>query len=217
MIKRQRGGTFLGFIIGVVFGLGIALGVAVYVTKVPVPFFNKSQSRSAEQDVEEAKKNKDWDPNAPLSAKSAARASQPAASTSADAASSATPASAPTSAVAPPVPAGASVDHKAAEAKTTDPLGDLARARAGASTPIAAEPFIYWVQVGAYRTMEEAEAQRAKLSFSGIESKTTEREQSGRTVFRVRVGPFDSREDGEKTKVKLDKIGLETALVKAPR
>ena len=60
-MKHQRGGTFLGFIIGVVVGLAAALAVAVYVTKVPVPFMNKGQSRSAEQDAAEAKKNKDWE------------------------------------------------------------------------------------------------------------------------------------------------------------
>lgn len=65
-MKQQRGGTILGFIIGVVVGLAAALVVAVYVTKVPVPFVNKGQSRSADQDAAEAKKNKDWDPNAPL-------------------------------------------------------------------------------------------------------------------------------------------------------
>ena len=40
-MKHQRGGTLLGFIIGVVIGLAAALAVAVYVTKVPVPFMNK--------------------------------------------------------------------------------------------------------------------------------------------------------------------------------
>ena len=49
-MKQQRGGTILGFIIGVVVGLGAALAVAVYVTKVPVPFLNKGQSRGPEQD-----------------------------------------------------------------------------------------------------------------------------------------------------------------------
>ena len=49
-MKQQRGGTILGLIIGVVIGLAAALGVAVYVTKVPVPFMNKGQSRSADQD-----------------------------------------------------------------------------------------------------------------------------------------------------------------------
>ena len=72
-MKQQRGGTILGFIIGVVVGLAAALVVAVYVTKVPVPFVNKGQSRSADQDAAEAKKNKDWDPNAPLYGKNPAK------------------------------------------------------------------------------------------------------------------------------------------------
>ena len=85
------------------------------------------------------------------------------------------------------------------------------------STPTASEPFIFFVQLGAYRTVEDAESQRAKLSLSGIETKITEREQSGRVVFRVRVGPFEKKEDGERSKEKLDKAGLETALVRVQR
>ena len=66
VMKYQLDGTFLGFVVGVVFGLAAALAVAVYVTKVPIPFVTKMQSRTADQDAAEAKKNKDWDPNAPL-------------------------------------------------------------------------------------------------------------------------------------------------------
>ena len=219
-MKQQRGGTVLGFIIGVVVGLAGALGVAVYVTKVPVPFMNKGQTRSADQDAEEAKKNKDWDPNAPLYGKNPA----------------AKPAQGAASAIAAPVPAAAAsatpvaakpADNKAADAKaldakkpevkaaaSADPIGELAKAKVAAAE---GEPFVYWVQVGAYRTSEDAESQRAKLSLSGIETKISEREQSGRTVYRVRVGPFEKKEDGEKTKDKLDKSGLDTALVRVQR
>ena len=77
-MNQQRGGTFLGIIIGVVLGLAAALGVAVYVTKVPIPFINKGQTRSTEQDAAEAKKNKDWDPNAPLYGKNPAKPNLPA-------------------------------------------------------------------------------------------------------------------------------------------
>ena len=42
MRQAQHGGTFLGIIIGVVIGLAGALAVAIYVTKVPVPFMNKT-------------------------------------------------------------------------------------------------------------------------------------------------------------------------------
>ena len=47
--------------------------------------------------------------------------------------------------------------------------------------------------------------------------RVTEREQSGRTVFRVRLGPFDKKEDAEKAKERLDSSGVETALVRVQR
>jgi cell division protein FtsN len=225
-MKQQRGGTLLGFIIGVVVGLAAALAVAVYVTKVPVPFLNKGQTRSADQDAEEAKKNKDWDPNAPLYGKNPAKPPQAAASgpitapAAAPVAPAATPPQVPATTPAKPeikVPDVKSSETKKPEVKaaaSADPIGDLAKSRAAASE---GDAFVYWVQVGAYRTAEDAESQRAKLSLSGIETKISERDQSGRTVYRVRVGPFDKKEEGEKTKEKLDKSGLETALVRVQR
>lgn len=192
---HQRGGTLLGLIIGLVLGLGIALGVAVYVTKVPIPFMNKSQSRSAEQDAAEAKKNKDWDPNAPLYGKNPAK---PAVVETPDAPATPTP----------PVPAV--VDPKAAKAEVkadpkADPLGDLAKAK---------DPFNYFIQTGAFRTEDDAQAQRAKLALGGMDAKITEREQSGRMVYRVRVGPFEKREDADKVKDKLEAGGYETVIVR---
>ena len=77
-MRQQQGGTLLGFILGLVVGLAVALVVAVYVTKVPIPFMNKAQSRNAEQDAAEEKKNKDWDPNAPLYGKNPAKPAAPA-------------------------------------------------------------------------------------------------------------------------------------------
>jgi cell division protein FtsN len=94
-----------------------------------------------------------------------------------------------------------------------DPLGDLAAAKASSGT----DPFLYFVQAGAFRTPEDAEAQRAKLSLMGIEAKVSEREQSGRQVYRVRVGPFNSKDDADHQKEKLDAGGFETALVRVQR
>ena len=51
-MKKQRGGTLLGLVIGALLGLGIALTVAVYVTKVPVPFMEKNASRPLASDAE---------------------------------------------------------------------------------------------------------------------------------------------------------------------
>ena len=200
MKNRQHGSVIVGIIIGLVLGLAVALAVAVYVTKVPIPFLNKGQSRSAEQDAAEIRKNRDWDPNAPLHGKNPAKPTPPAAGVVAPAP--------PVATIPAPAPA------PAARGKSQDPLGDLAAARS--ATP-GADPFFYFVQAGAFRTPEDAEAQRAKLSLMGVEAKVTEREQSGRQVFRVRVGPFDKREEADRQKEKLESGGVETALVRVQR
>ena len=203
-MKQQRGGTFLGLVLGLVIGLGIALAVAVYVTKVPVPFLDKGANRPADQDAAEQQKNKNWDPNAPLYGKNPV---QP------------PPSAEPIEGAAPKVTDSA---PELKPAVTADPLGDLvkskmASAKAPASEATAAERFVYFVQVGAYRTTEDAESQRAKLSLAGIETKMTEREQAGRTVYRVRMGPFDQRDDAEIAKARLEAAGQEAALVRAAR
>ncbi len=224
-MMQQRGGTLVGFVIGVLVGLGSALAVAVYVTKVPVPFLNKGESRGAEQDAAESKKNKDWDPNAPLYGKNPAKPAQPAASEPLAAASGAAAVPLPVTATpAPAVLPSLPAKVEAKSAVSADPLGDLAKSRTTTAAPVAAaavagaaEPFSYFVQVGAFRTLEDAESQRARLSLGGIETRVSEREQSGRTVYRVRVGPFDKREEAERAKEKLDASGLETALVRVQR
>ena len=73
------------------------------------------------------------------------------------------------------------------------------------------------MQAGAFRTPEDAEAQRAKLAMMGMEAKVSEREQSGRTVFRVRMGPYAKRDDAERAKDKLESAGGETTLVRVQR
>jgi cell division protein FtsN len=115
---------------------------------------------------------------------------------------------------------------------SNDPLGDLARARAGGcsgstttasaapssnSATAGADPFMYFVQAGAFRTTDDAEAQRAKLSLMGVEARVTEREQAGRTVYRVRAGPFNKKDEADRLKERLDSGGLESALVRVQR
>ena len=82
--------------------------------------------------------------------------------------------------------------------------------------PSASDPFIYFVQAGAFRTTEEAEAQRAKLAFLGLDAKLSERDQGGRSVFRVRVGPVDKAE-AEKVRNKLENAYIESAMVRVQR
>jgi len=201
-MHQQRGGTFWGFVLGLVAGLAMALIVAVYVTKVPVPFLDKGVNRQPEQDAAESKKNKDWDPNAPLYGKNMARP------TSAVEQS----ASANNAAAAPPVGVGPVANVEVKPAVSADPLADLLK-----SKDAGADPFVYFVQVGAYRTNEDAESQRAKLSLAGIETKVSEREQAGRVVYRVRVGPLQTRAEADVAKARIAATGIEAALVRVQR
>jgi cell division protein FtsN len=243
---RQRGNIVIGLIIGLVLGLGVALGIAVYVTKVPIPFVTKTQKGGAEQDEAEARKNRDWDPNAPLAGKAGAAKPAPAATgpvnpVTGEPTTAAVAPGSPPPTTAPPVPVvvapkptrAAPVPAEAnALPASNDPLGDLARARSGSvTTPCGraeqrnnsaaaasgADPFMYFVQAGAFRTTDDAEAQRAKLSLMGVEAKVTEREQAGRTVYRVRAGPFNKKDDADRLKDRLDGGGMESALVRVQR
>lgn len=202
--SSQRGGFLLGLIVGLLAGLAVALGVALYVTKVPVPFIDKVPQRSAEQDAAQAEKDRHWDPNAALSGKSAQK---PAA-----AASAAVP------------PAGGAPAVRAVN--PPDTAGNAAGANAGASgdvagapatAPAAVLPVTYYVQAGAYARSDDAEQQRANLGLLGMSAKVTEREQAGRTVYRVRVGPFERKEDADAAKDKLASAGVDAALVRVQR
>ena len=243
MKHRQRGNMAIGLIIGIVVGLGVALGIALYVTKVPVPFMNKTQRGGADQDEAEARKNRDWNPNAPLSGKAArttptqpatvgplnppvtdgTTGSGPVPVTVAPDARGGSGGSAGNTARATRAPVPAEVKPSTTTASipsaSSDPLGDLARARAGTAAPAAgeADPFMYFVQAGAFRSNDDADAQRAKLSLMGVEARVTEREQAGRTVYRVRAGPFNKKDDADRLKERLDNGGLESNLVRVQR
>jgi cell division protein FtsN len=219
-MKKQRGGTLFGFILGALAGLGVALALAVYITKVPMPFMTKTPNRTAEDAAAEAKKNRDWDPNAALSGKPAVKEAQAVVD--------------PTAGPAAPVATGAPTP-------SADPVGDLAKAKtdtpakpaapvataaapaapssasAPAASAAAGDPFNYFVQAGAFRTPEDAEQQRIKLSLMGLPARVSEREQSGRIVYRVRLGPFDKKDDADKVKVRLDTGGLEATLVRVQK
>ena len=216
---NQHGGTFLGLVIGLLIGLGAALVVAIYVSKVPIPFVDKGVSRDPAEEAAEAKRNKDWDPNAPLYGRNAPRpqkksdegeadapAAKPAAPVLAPA-PAAGPVLPPDGANAPPAPTNAT-DPDAAN----DPLGAFARSRVQAS-----DPFNYFVQAGAFRTQADADALSAKLQQQGFDTRVSEREQAGRMVYRVRVGPLSTKEEAEAVQLKFKTIKIDAALVRVQR
>ena len=199
MRQQQRGGTILGFILGLLVGLGAAFAVAVYVSKIPVPFLTMDGDKAAPPRMPQA----DWNPNTALGGK-------------------VTP---------PPVapvevkPEGvAPTETPAAQATASnDPLGDLAKAQiakaekaeaAEKAKAAASDGFVYFVQVGAFRSQADADAQRAKLGLIGQQARVSEREQNGRPVYRVRIGPMAQRSEAEALKQQLGDTGIDAALVR---
>lgn len=222
-LKNQRGGTALGFVLGLLVGLAVALGVALYVTKVPVPLMNKGQQRTPEQDAAETERNKTWDPNAALAGKQQPRAVAP-------------PPAAPASDTAlvprtpgPVLPPAADNGKAPPQAHAEPPRSnrDAAAILAGQnpgdagnnvkSLPPGVDPFIYFVQVGAYSKAEDAEQQRARLALAGLRATVTEREQNGRTVHRVRLGPFDRKDEADLQTDRAKAIDPDASLVRVER
>ena len=238
-IRAQRGGTLLGFIFGLIVGVAVSLGLAVYVTKVPIPFMNKGLTHTPDQDASEDKKNKDWDPNAPLYNKSTSKnssasgagsansseasgAEKGATNTSAASGSGpgtganapaptpkAEPSSNPLSSVFGPAAGG---EPGAASSDKADPMTDLARSKAN-----GIDAFLFYVQAGAFRTHDEADAQKGKLALACFDTTLSERDQGGKTVYRVRVGPLNTKDEAEKIQQKLIALKVDSVVVRVQK
>ena len=213
--SSSLGGFAGGLIIGLLLGLALALGVALYISNVPIPFVDKLPQRTAEQDKAEAERNKTWDPNAPLTPNPqplpASTTAAPAAVAGVASVSGATPGpSSNTTASNTTAPASAVVSS------VRDPAAILADAAKPptASTDAAAGAFTYLVQVGAFTRTQDAEAQRAALAMQGFTAKVQEREQAGRTVYRVRLGPFDTKAEADALLLKLQGVDIDGQLVR---
>ena len=243
--RSERGGFVMGLVVGLLVGLALALGVALYITKAPVPFLNKVPQRTAEQDTAEIERNRTWDPNAPLGGKpprptdSGGRAgvggggpppgiveavpaplSPPPEVRAALPPAVTTSASAP--AVRPPLEAASAAAARSAARDAAALLAGTAPPPATAGTPPrqaagGADPFFYFVQAGAYTRSDDAEQQRARLAMLGQGAKVSEREQAGRTVYRVRLGPFASRDEADGVQVRLQEQRIETQIVRVER
>ncbi|TWI63696.1 cell division protein FtsN [Pseudoduganella lurida] len=221
---RQQGSTLVGIIIGLVIGLVIAVIVALMITKGQSPFTERTArtAKPAESSGTIA------DPNKPMygnrdSTRSAnrdferdARNPQQAAP-AAPAKPSAAPAADPLQAVVdriqnqperkPATPAPAPLNTAAPPAQSAAP----------APSPAGEEKWVYYLQAGAYRETNDAEAVRAKLALLGFEASVTDRSTDSGVLHRVRVGPFTQVEAMNKVRSKLSENGVDVAVVRNQR
>jgi cell division protein FtsN len=180
MAKQKRsglGGTFNGLLVGLVVGLGIAAAVAYFVMHAPMPFVDKA-SRSVDRPIDPSQAP---DPNAGLPG----RSTQPSKDDlGALIATLPTEAAKPVLPPAPPAPSVA----------LSPPASPSASAEAGKS---------YYLQVGAFRVLEDAESLRAQMLLLGLPVQVQRAEVNGVQVNRVRVGPFERLDDMNKARARL--------------
>ena len=93
---------------------------------------------------------------------------------------------------------------------------------ASATTSTAApapqpEGFTYYLQAGAFREMNDADATKAKLALMGVAATIAERKSELGTLYRVRVGPFSDIDAMNRARLRLSDNGVDAAVVKVPK
>ncbi len=220
--SRSRSGTLFGILVGLILGLIAAVAVALFVTKVPMPFSDKASRDPANVLLPDARDAPD--PNLGLYGKDS-----PAGNIAEGPASlGTTPLPGQTQdGNPPPVPAG------------PDNIGDLIAtltkpqppaAPTPAKPPAAEKPApgteapdakassdkqtTYYLQAGAFRSENDAEAVMARIVMLGLPAQVQKAQVSGGTINRVRVGPFSGIDEMNRTRARLGQEKIETSVVR---
>ena len=72
----------------------------------------------------------------------------------------------------------------------------------------------YLIQVGAFRTPEDAEQMRARMAILGFEAKLSNVERDGATLHRVRLGPYPSLEDLNRARARVEENGIDSVVIR---
>lgn len=222
--RSSRGGTLLGFIIGLIVGLGVALAVALYVSHAPVPFVSRT-ARAPQRVVSPIAGNAELpDPNRSLYAQENPVRPGGRTASGASVAPGGAPidtglmddraqppgeapiAATPRAPVIPPLPESKPVSPDGSPGAPTVDITQSETAASGGSS--------YFLQVGAYRSKEDAESNRARLTMQGFDVKVMSAELNGNTIYRVRLGPYPKLDELNRVRSKLAENNIEVSIVK---
>lgn len=200
---KSGGNTLFGLLAGLIIGLAAAVAVALFVTKAPMPFADKASRDSAKTllpDVRDAP-----DPNNALY-----RASGRPEEGSVD--TRITPAPVPDSGAASMADDMdrliASLSKEQSTAKPSAPAP-----AAPASAPASAQT-TYYLQAGAFRSENDAEAMKARVLMLGLSANVQKAQVNGATLHRVRVGPFKGIDEMNRSRARLSEEKIESSVVR---
>ena len=189
--KKSAGGTLIGMFIGLVLGVGAAAGVVWYMNKSPLPFVDKSPPPRVE----------------PV----AAANGQPA-----------QPMALPGK-PGDPIPEKRFQFYDILPGKSDAVPDKKEQAAAAKEEPKKEDPKKeeskeskqpLFLQAGSFSTANDADNQKAKLAFMGVEAMVQQVMVQDKTYFRVRVGPYTKIDELNKVRTELAKAGIESALAK---
>jgi len=226
-----------GVLAGVLVGLAVAAAVAYYVIKAPMPFVDKA-SRSPDSQAAPDPRNAP-DPNAALAGHDTSGATPPAVGDSplipipsAPAQSTGKAETSPddlgaliatlkrpgSSTPATPAPLSPRASQSTAPAEPS-PLASISSGTSsgtvsGASSGAAGQSGSYFLQVGSFRVLEDAESLRARIIMMGMPVEIQRAEVNGMQVNRVRVGPFARIDDMNRTRARLGEEKIPATVVR---
>jgi len=222
MVKRKSSGggsTLYGVLAGLLIGLIAAAAVAFYVIKSPMPFVDKA-SRLPDTTSSVDPRNAP-DPNAGLGGRGTGPVTEPSSPDQPTGeiagASSSRPAAAPDAlgaliATLTPSPSTQQTQPRATVRPEPTPAAPVTPTAPSGATAPASGP--YFLQVGSFRVLEDAEALRAKILLMGMSVEIQRAEVNGLQVNRVRVGPFARIDDMNQTRTRLGQEKIPTAVVR---
>lgn len=217
--KKSGGGTLIGMFIGLVLGVVVAASVVWYMNKSPLPF-NKSVQAPPQAKQEGMAVNGKATPLTSQPAQPIALPGKPGDPVpekrfqfydilpgKSDAV--------PDKAVKPEVK---KEEPKKDEAKKEEAKKEEAKKEEKKEEPkkdeVKESKTPLFLQAGSFSTAQDADNQKAKLAFMGIEAVIQQVMIQDKTFYRVRVGPYTRIDELNKTRAELAKNGIDAHLAK---
>ncbi len=202
--KKSGGGTLIGMFIGLVLGVGAAAGVVWYMNKSPLPFVDKSPP-----------------PRSEVAAAATAAANGKPAQPLALPGKPGDPIPEkrfqfydilPGKTDAVPDKEGKPVIAKEESKKEESKKEEKKEEKKSEEPKESKQPL--FLQAGSFSTAQDADNQKAKLAFMGIEAVVQQVMVQDKTYYRVRVGPYTKIDELNKTRTELAKSGIDSSLAK---
>lgn len=200
MVKRKTSGgsTFKSVVIGLFIGLALAAVVVFMVMRSPSPFVDRASRTTTSSSENSADPRVAPDPNAALGGGSSAPS----------------PINPPTKdeigALIATLPIEANKPPKLPPPPAAKPLPPAPESAKQEPKDIRS----YYLQVGAFRVLEDAEALRARLLLLGLPVEIQRAEVNGMQVNRVRAGPFAKLDEMNRARTRLSEEKIVSTIIR---